>query len=301
MHRFRASLVHAARGGARDAIASRMNKLLSFAFVTSTLAVACTPSLRAQTAGRVGCGANEVDIGPSTVVDGVETWTAWCGRTAYHCARQTEHTSGLIFGRGGHISSTYSATAETSCSPEISATPDVAQEPPRTTADSAPPGGAAGFSFHAALADAQARCNDAGKKWLVLDPTHATCDGVAANVGFDAKTNIELCAGEVCGVTLVAQPSGAASQWLAQYGHLRQTLESKYGDVHASSAGRDIEGCKGPALEACMHDGRVRPETLWRWQSGESLWLAMGSGPNGTVQLLVRYRDRPDNGPRVAL
>jgi len=276
-----------------------MTKLLSSAFLAALALAACTPTLRAQTAGHVGCNPEVMDVGPSTTVDGVETWTAWCGRTAYHCARQTSHTTGLAFGPRG-MTSSQSWTGETQCTPE--APPEtLPYDPPRTTADSAPPNGAAGFFFHAVLAEAGARCNEAGKTWRVIDATHATCDGVAASVGFDATTNLELCGSEVCSVTLVTQPSGAASQWLAQYGQIRKTLESKYGTVHASSAGTDIENCKGAALEACIRDGRVRPETLWKWQSGESLWFVMTSAPNGSVQMLVRYRDRPDNAPKVAL
>src|SRR5579883_831919 len=142
-----------------------------------------------------------MQVGPATSVDGVETWTAWCPTATYHCARQSNQTTTLLFGRRGITPST-SSTDETICTPEIASSSDPDPPPPRATPDSAPPSGAAGFSFHAALAEAAARCKEAGKTWSVVDAAHATCDGVAASVGFDATTDVELCGGEVCGLTL---------------------------------------------------------------------------------------------------
>ncbi len=266
-----------------------MSKLLFAAGLVSITLVACSTSLRAASAGHVGCSAQDIEIGITSDVDGAETWTAWCGGQVYYCARTQAHGSSLAFGPPG-IGSTYNRTESTSCAP--ASQPAVASAPERTTAEAEPPRGAAGFSFKIDRDAAAKRCTDAGKEWHAIDDARATCSGVAASVGFEATTELAFCGGELCGITLVAKPDGdAPGQWLLQYGRVRKTLEDKYGQVHASSAGHDIESCTGAALRGCLLDGRVRPETAWQWSSGEALSFVMGQGGAG-VEWRLAYRDR---------
>jgi hypothetical protein len=275
-----------------------MNKLLFSVGVASLTLVACSSmtSVRAATAGHVGCSPQEIEVGTTSYVDGADTWTAWCGGTLYYCARRNAHGSGFVFGRG-HLDTTYSWAESTSCAPAASE-PAIAQTPVPTTADSEAPRGAAGFTFKIDRAAAAKRCTDAGKEWRAIDDARATCSGVAASVGFEAATELAFCSGELCGVTLVAAPTGdAPGQWLLQYGGVRKLLEDKYGQVHTSSAGHDFEGCTGSALRGCMLDGRVRPETAWRWSSGESLSFVMGRDGSGVaMRLAYRDRSRRDDG-----
>lgn len=283
--------------GVGDALVRGMKKVVGFACLSFLTLAACSTNLRVASAGHVGCSAEEIEINNTSYVDGAETWTAWCGGQVYYCARTRVQSSGLTFGRGG-IGSAYGSTESTSCAP--AASPPTAGEPAtpeRATADSDPPRGPAGFAFKSDRDAAAKRCADAGKEWRTIDDTRATCSGVAASVGFEATTELSFCSGELCGITLVARAEGdAPGQWLLQYGRIRKTLEDKYGQIHTSSAGHDVEGCTGPALRACMLDGRVRPATAWTWRSGETLSFALDKArePEGTgFELRIEYRDRP--------
>lgn len=257
---------------------------------------ACSTSLRAASAGHVGCNAEDIATSDTSDVDGAETWTATCGGQLYYCARTLAPSRGLTFGHGG-IGSVYGSTDTTSCTPAGS--PPAAAAPAtheRGKADSEPPRSPAGFAFKSERNAAAKQCTDAGKEWRAIDDAHATCSGVAASVGFDATTELSFCSGELCGVTLVARAEGdAPSQWLVQYGRVRKTLEDKYGHVHKSSAGHDVETCRGTALRACMRDGRVRPQTAWLWRTGETLSFALdkASAPTSEgFELRLEYRDR---------
>ncbi len=274
-----------------------MKTLLSFSSLAFLTLAACSTNLRAASAGHVGCNAETIEVSNTSEVDGAETWTASCGGQVYYCARTHAHSSGLTFGRGG-IGSMYGSSESTSCAP--AATPSTELDSPtpeRTTADVDPPRGPAGFAFKSDRDAAAKQCTDAGKEWRAIDDTRATCSGVAASVGFEATTELSFCGGQLCAITLVARPEGdAPGQWLLQYGRVRKTLEAKYGLVHVSSAGHDVEGCTGASLRACMLDGRVRPETAWTWRSGETLSFALGraNAPKADgFEMRIDYRDRP--------
>jgi hypothetical protein len=271
-----------------------MKKLRSFACLAFMTLAACSTSLRAASAGHVGCDAEEIATSEPSDVDGAETWTATCGGQLYYCARTFAPSRGLTF---GGIGRRYGTTDATSCTP--AASPTAAAAPAmneRGTADSEPPRSPAGFTFKSDRQAAAKQCTDAGKEWLAIDDARATCSGAAASVGFDATTELSFCSGELCGVTLVARAEGdAPAPWLVQYGHVRKTLEEKYGHVHTSSAGHDVETCRGTALRACMLDGRVHPQTAWRWRTGETLSFALdkASAPRSDgFEMRLEYRDR---------
>jgi hypothetical protein len=147
-----------------------------------------------------------------------------------------------------------------------------------------PPRGAAGFDLGAAPDAAQKRCVDSGKTWSLRDGGFA-CSGPATDVGFDATVRFGLCDNRICDISVVA-PETAVS--VHQYAELRTTLAQKYGDTWTAAPSENEAGCEGDALRGCLLTGRLKAETLWRWQTGEAVKLDLGKDPADPQHLQIR-------------
>ncbi len=149
----------------------------------------------------------------------------------------------------------------------------------------APPRGAAGFDLGVTPDAAQKRCVDSGKTWSPRDGGFE-CSGPAADVGFDAKVRFGLCDKLICDISVVAPETPA---WVHQYAELRTLLSQKYGgNLWTPPPDENEASCEGDALRGCVLAGRYKVETLWRWQTGESVDLEVAKDPADPQHLQVR-------------
>lgn len=179
-----------------------------------------------------------------------------------------------------------SSCAPSPWAPAVAPLPSsVAPSPSSQYAVTVPPRGAAGFELGAGPDAAQKRCVDSGKTWAVRTGGFA-CSGPAIDVGFDAKVFLGLCDKQICDISVVSPETAA---WLHQYAELRTVLAQKYGERRwTEPPGENEASCEGNALRDCLLSGRLSAETLWRWQTGETVELDVGRDPADPSHLQIR-------------
>ncbi len=170
--------------------------------------------------------------------------------------------------------------------PPSHSSPYAATEPPR---------GVGGFELGAAPDAAQKRCNDSGKAWSLRDGGFA-CSGPATDIGFDATVRFGLCDEQICDISVLVPET---ADWTHQYADLRKTLAQKYGDRQWPEPPNENEAsCQRNALRDCLLSGRLKAETLWRWQTGESVKLDVGKDPADPQHLQIRIDYHGKGGGR---
>jgi hypothetical protein len=169
---------------------------------------------------------------------------------------------------------------------------------------SEPPRGAAGFTFGADVATAQAACAGASFPWTATAPGQFTCGGVLADVGLRATSALRFCEGRLCGVELRAQPKGSrASEWREELRALRRRLEQKYGRP-TNQDGSEPPDCSEPGDERCAATGRTAHAIHWKWGSGERIDLVLsvvgiqsGEVVIRTPEIVLDYRKEASTRP----
>jgi hypothetical protein len=142
----------------------------------------------------------------------------------------------------------------------------------------APPDGAAGFVFGQSAVQAQKACEGSGHQWSSAGDT-ATCDGTPVDVGFPAKTSIELCTQAICKIDVTLSVDGAQLQ--ALLGH----LEGEYGAV--THVARIPEACVDH-VEPCLRDGRAKLHLRWTWPDKHTVEVT-GDTPPTAIALQLSY------------
>ncbi len=284
---------------------TKMRTPYQLAFVLPLLAIlqpGCAnriQSLKAVSAGQIGCSPEEIQITDSKPGDGA--WVATCRDVRYVCSA---YQSG--WGAGPR---TYSVNVTANCTPEASQAVETSEYAKYTgapsttprTPTSAAPTGAGGLSFGDTEAVASKACTDAGYRWLHAEGKQtAQCTGTPTSVGFEASVMVEFCASKVCIVALRRSLADVTTdkEWLARYNATTDLLRSKYGAF--TSRQHDISDSCRNDLRRCVSAGEVQLQTRWQWPDGPSIRVVLGPS-DGTPYVLLIYRDPSEHAETPGL
>jgi TPR repeat protein len=154
-----------------------------------------------------------------------------------------------------------------------------------------PPEGAAGFGLGMPLEETRARCEAAGKVFArnVDQQSHYFCSGPAADVGFRASVEFDLCAdGRVCAITVNDElGSKNPSEWLREHQAIRARLTATYGAPTSDKA--QLPPACFPKLGDCLADGRALVLSVWSWPASLSVGLYVKAAANGGAIIRIGY------------
>jgi hypothetical protein len=257
--------------------------VISAIFGVSIASFGCG-SLAAKSAPYVGCREPEIEVSDGARVGDAYIWTATCQGRVYDCSHSHRKTECTDRSHGRYVF-------------HVGGAPD--GEAPKMAA-TIPPKGAAGFELGAALELAARACSDAGKSWTELGKDGYGCSGTPVDVGFAATVEVGACAGRVCTIKILPEPSAAISDLVARYAELRDSFKNKYGATFATSS-VGMSACAAAELKACFEDGRASASSKWTWSTGHKVELSIGKGsrPTAPVGLEVVYRGPPKGAGRA--
>jgi hypothetical protein len=238
-------------------------------------------SLAAKSARYVGCREPEIEVSGEARVGDAYLWTATCEGRVYDCSRSHRKTECTDRSHGRYVFHVGGAPAGGA---------------PKMT-DTMPPKGAAGFELGATVELAARACSDAGKSWTELGKDGYGCSGTPLDVGFAATVEVGACAGRVCTIKILPEPSAAISDLVARYAELRDSFKNKYGSTFATSS-VGMSACAAAELKACFEDGRASASSKWTWSTGHQVELSIGKGSGATapVGLQLLYRGPSTKG-----
>lgn len=257
---------------------------------TVFVAIGCRPSLKARSAGSVGCSPGEIVISEQDssrvgLAEVTTTWVAECRGQRFVCSE--------------NYHSAYAETSsETHCTPERDPDAnkaDSASKPVAVVANKdrvAAPVGGGGFDFGTDRATAQTTCENASLTWTKLADSKFLCSGSPIDLGFPAEVVVDVCRGVVCGVTVDHRPK---ARWLSVFGDLKGQLDTKYGAPEPTAISVTSDCREDSQLLGCIESESVRMRYTWTWPSGErmNLFLGMGDGSAGTPAIRLQYVKAP--------
>jgi hypothetical protein len=251
------------------------------------------------TAGEVGCPPSELRVEGVSSSTGfnqsAETWVAECRGRRFICTEVVTSSFDIdwLF-----TDSVDSRDSDVSCHEELRNEPTEltlkARETPLSP-QSTPPGGAAGFVFGSARAEARARCESSHLSWREGEGASSFCSGTAVSVGFEATTQLTFCNGALCGITLEHVPS---AMWATAFSELDVSLTDKYGPATARQVRVPTMCRTNEQFDRCALDGALDFEVRWQWPRGERLRLLLGKSraPDGIAALRLMYVKPPSAG-----
>jgi hypothetical protein len=269
--------------------------ILRFAAAASlgALATGCTPSLQSLSANLLGCMPNEVEVSDVTHNYASRRWTARCGGHEYSCS-ESRTGAPVRVGVGAGATQTDSAA----CAEAATAAPAPAGPPPAAASNgTAPPRGAAGFTFGADAGSVEQVCRAAGLAWKAEAGDRFSCSGAPTDVGFPVATSGKLCGGKLCSIRIDGARDATWAQLAERFASLRTSLTAKYGNPAAQATGRR-EDCNDD-VSACFERGRIKTDAAWRWRSGEAIDLVLDGGAAGARPELWVVYGTPANVPRA--
>jgi hypothetical protein len=256
------------------------------------------PSLAARSAGEVGCSPDEISVSGEEFHPGLfqsgETWVAECRGRTFHCTQMNaEPRKHQLF----QLASDQISCQEQAENPEEVANREARREPHARAIANVPvsaPTGAAGFDFGVGRAEAQRRCEAAGREWSHGDGV-STCSGPAAELGMTARVHLNFCGDRACRVMIEQQPP---RDWASRAVSLKTQLESKYGPPQSSNSSVP-KACRAEdAFVRCLEQDTLHLSYKWRWASGEALELEVGKPSpkqNASIRLLYSRPKRTVN------
>jgi len=149
--------------------------------------------------------------------------------------------------------------------------------PPKPPPLLAPPAGAGGFALGATQDDVRRVCEQAGHAYQPKDEGHASCDGLAVDIGVPAHAALAFCDGRLCTVDIdiPLAPGDDLARGLDRW---RAELVTKYGGP--SAARSDIPLACASDASPCLLHGTAVVRFDWRWPSGQR--IALGPWVDGS-------------------
>jgi hypothetical protein len=280
-------------------LAGHRGSRLSRVVVWASPLLACAPSRQALTAGEVGCPPNELRVEDVSSSSGfsqsAETWRAECRGRRFICTEVITTSLDIDWLLSNSVDSRDSDIA---CHEELGDQPSQlvvqARETPLSP-HSAPPTGAAGFSFGSARAETRERCESSHLSWRDGEGASSFCSGTAVSVGFEATTQLTFCNDTLCGITLEHVPSAT---WATAFSELDGTLTDKYGPATSRQVRVPTMCRTNEQFDRCAVDGALDFEVRWQWPRGERLRLLLGKSraPDGIAALRLMYVKPPSAG-----
>jgi hypothetical protein len=231
---------------------------LLFVLVASTGCNLAEGTVRARAVVDLDCEDSQLEV---EEVSGSTYMATGCGRSAqYTCANYRTCVYDDPRPLEALTQSTESAKAR--------------QEPVRTNPKPAtlrePPDGAGGFKFGMSEDDVRSACESSNHAYASAAPEHASCDGVASDVGAPATAGLIFCDGKLCNITLEIESTGQETllQGLLRW---KGALVERYGGPTSSGGEVPLE-CQGDE-SACLVDRRAKVVVLWSWPSRRSITL----------------------------
>ena len=144
------------------------------------------------------------------------------------------------------------------------------------------PGGAAGFDFSLTLDDADKQCRAAGQLWLPVTRESFACSGSA---GARLPFHVDLfgCRGHLCRLVL----SELVGRDLGRFDAVDKELAGLYGPVYTREVA--VPAACNETLAACIHDGRAKVRSMWRWDVGYTITASLEATSPSHLFLFVAY------------